>query len=184
MNSQIDIREIIFCLCVGIGRFFKEIDSLDTLVVGCDHLGNLLNQGVFKIINEISSFEQFWPVPPPVLEGAFFYEPDLVLLDIVLSDDVDGYQMSQQMREFSYVSIIMLTAKARESDVLEGFDSTADDYITIPSSAKELLARVQSILKRSIREASEVTDVDVFCGPLYIDLARRRVTRDHEEIQS
>ena len=76
----------------------------------------------------------------------------------------------------------MLTAKARESDVLEGFDSGADDYITKPFSAKELLARVQAVLKRSISEASEVTQVEVSCGPLLIDLARRRVTRNREEI--
>ena len=116
------------------------------------------------------------------IEMVALEQPDLVLLDIVLKDDVDGYRVSQQVREFSNVPIIMLTAKARESDVLEGFDSGADDYITKPFSAKELLARVQAVLKRSISEASEVKQIDVSCGPLHIDLARRRVTRNREEI--
>lgn len=116
------------------------------------------------------------------IEMVALEQPDLVLLDIVLKDNVDGYQVSQQVREFSNVPIIMLTAKARESDVLEGFDSGADDYITKPFSAKELLARIQAVLNRSISEASGETQMQVSCGPLLIDLARRRVTWNGEEI--
>jgi len=116
------------------------------------------------------------------IEKVALEQPDLVLLDIVLADELDGYQVCRNVREFSEVPVIMLTAKARESDVLEGFDAGADDYITKPFSAKELVARVQAVLKRAKREAADATKSEIDCGRLHIDLARRRVTRDDEEI--
>jgi len=105
-------------------------------------------------------------------------QPDLVLLDIVLADNVDGYEVARRVREFSDVPIIMLTAKARESDLLRGFEVGADDYITKPFNAKELLARVRAVLNRVKREDEHSTDAEIVCGPLYIDLARRRVMVD------
>ena len=105
-------------------------------------------------------------------------QPDLVLLDIVLADNVDGYEVARRVREFSDVPIIMLTAKARESDLLRGFEVGADDYITKPFNAKELLARVRAVLNRAKREVEDATDAEIVCGPLYIDLARRRVMVD------
>ncbi|MEW5989499.1 MAG: response regulator transcription factor [Chloroflexota bacterium] len=103
-------------------------------------------------------------------------KPDLVLLDIVLAGQADGYQVAGRLREFSNVPIIMLTAKARESDLLKGFDTGADDYITKPFSAKELLARVRAVLKRAQWEAADSTAAEITCGELRIDLARRRLT--------
>jgi DNA-binding response OmpR family regulator len=76
-------------------------------------------------------------------------QPDLVLLDIMLPGDMDGYAVCAQVREFSAVPIIMLTAKTREVDMLHGFDVGADDYLTKPFSAKELIARVRAVLRRS-----------------------------------
>ena len=102
-------------------------------------------------------------------------QPDLVLLDIVLADNVDGYEVARRVREFSDVPIIMLTAKARESDLMRGFEVGADDYKTKPFNAKELLARVRAVLNRVKREDEHSTDAEIVCGPLYIDLARRRV---------
>ncbi len=103
-------------------------------------------------------------------------QPDLVLLDIVLSGATDGYTVAHRVREFSDVPIIMLTAKARESDLLRGFDSGADDYIVKPFGSKELLARVQAVLKRARRELAAPAESEIVCGELRIDLARRRVT--------
>ncbi len=102
-------------------------------------------------------------------------QPDLVLLDIVLSGKTDGYEVARRVREFSDVPIIMLTAKARQSDLLRGFEAGADDYLTKPFSSKELLARVGAVLKRARREPAGPAGAEIVCGPLSIDLARRRV---------
>ena len=102
--------------------------------------------------------------------------PDLMLLDIVLTGEINGFEVARRVREFSEVPIIMLTAKARESDMLHGFDAGADDYITKPFSAKELLARVQAVLKRAHHDAGEMTESEIVCGELRLDTLRRRVT--------
>lgn len=103
-------------------------------------------------------------------------QPDLVLLDIVLSGKMDGYEVARHVREFSDVPIIMLTAKAHEEDLLRGFESGADDYLTKPFSSKELLARVRAVLKRTHRAATTQSEIEINCGELKIDAVRRRVT--------
>jgi len=108
-------------------------------------------------------------------------KPDLILLDIVLSGVMDGYEVARRVREFSDVPIIMLTAKARESDLLHGFDVGADDYLTKPFSSKELLVRVRAVLKRARRET--FAETEIVCGELQIDLARRQVTVGERQIQ-
>ena len=117
------------------------------------------------------------------VEKVALEQPDLVLLDIVLADDVDGYEVARRVREFGDVPIIMLTAKARESDLLRGFDVGADDYLTKPFSSKELLARVRAVLKRSRQDAANDVKAEIVCGALRIDLARRRVMKAGVEIQ-
>ncbi|HUW13404.1 MAG TPA: response regulator [Anaerolineae bacterium] len=69
------------------------------------------------------------------LEMVALEQPNLVLLDIRLPGDMDGYEICRRIREFSAVPVIMLTAKALESDMLRGFDEGADDYLTKPFSA-------------------------------------------------
>lgn len=109
-------------------------------------------------------------------------QPDLIVLDIVLSGELDGYDVARRVREFSNVPIIMLTAKARESDLLRGFETGADDYLTKPFSSKELLARVRAVLKRAQNNQADPGDSEVICGPILIDLARRRVRVEGEEV--
>jgi two-component system KDP operon response regulator KdpE len=109
-------------------------------------------------------------------------QPDLILLDIILPGDLDGYQVARRLREFSDVPIIMLTAKVREVDMLRGFDVGADDYITKPFSSKELLARIQAVLKRSNAEKTQKASPEIVCGDLRIDLARRVVFVNEREI--
>jgi two-component system, OmpR family, KDP operon response regulator KdpE len=116
------------------------------------------------------------------IETVAIEQPDLILLDIVLSGQMDGFQVAGRIREFSNIPIIMLTAKVREPDVLQGFAAGADDYITKPFSSKELLARVRAVLRRSqsgepLRERPEI-----HCGDLIIDLARRKVSIRSEEV--
>jgi two-component system KDP operon response regulator KdpE len=116
------------------------------------------------------------------IEMTALEQPDLILLDIVLAGAIDGYEVARRVREFSGVPIIMLTAKARESDLLRGFDVGADDYLTKPFSSKELLARVRAVLKRARQEPVALTEAEIVCGNLRIDLARRRVTVDDREV--
>jgi two-component system KDP operon response regulator KdpE len=109
-------------------------------------------------------------------------QPDLLLLDIVLAGPMDGYEVAQRVREFSNVPIIMLTAKARESDLLHGFDVGTDDYLTKPFSAKELMARVRAVLKRAQQSPEAAGSAELKCGPLCIEFSRRRVTIDEREV--
>jgi two-component system KDP operon response regulator KdpE len=75
----------------------------------------------------------------------------------------------------------MLTAKAQEADMLHGFDAGADDYLTKPFSAKELVARVKAVLRRT-RRAGEAESTTVTCGGMEIDLARCTVKVDGEPV--
>lgn len=101
-------------------------------------------------------------------------QPDLVLLDILLPGEMDGYQVCRRIREFSDVAVIMLTAKAQDGDVLTGFDAGADDYLTKPFNARELVARVQAVLRRT-RHHEERQTAPLVCGEIEIDFARRTV---------
>lgn len=117
------------------------------------------------------------------LEMTAVEQPDLILLDLILPNNLDGYEVARRIREFSDVPIIMLTAKVREADILRGFEIGADDYITKPFSAKELLARIRAVLKRVKGAGSSATESEINCGNLKIDLARRRVTLAGREIR-
>ncbi|MCP5103097.1 MAG: response regulator transcription factor [bacterium] len=76
-------------------------------------------------------------------------KPDVVILDVMLPG-VDGYEICKRIRmRDRQIPIIMLTAKGREDDKLKGFETGADDYLTKPFSARELIARVNALLKRS-----------------------------------
>jgi two-component system KDP operon response regulator KdpE len=117
----------------------------------------------------------------PAIEMVALEQPDLVLLDILLPRGSDGYEVCRRIREFSEVPVIMLTAKAQESDVLRGFDVGADDYLTKPFSAKELVARVKAVLRRANRPEEMVT-ATLTCGELEINFARRAVKVRGERI--
>lgn len=108
------------------------------------------------------------------LEMIALEQPDLVLLDVLLPSGPDGYEVCSRIREFSDVPVIMLTAKAQESDILRGFDAGADDYLTKPFSARELVARVRAVLRRAQRP-EELRPTRLTCGDLEIDFARRIV---------
>ncbi|TKJ31465.1 MAG: DNA-binding response regulator [Chloroflexi bacterium B3_Chlor] len=110
------------------------------------------------------------------LETLAIEQPDLVLLDILLPGDMDGYDICGRVREFSSVPIIMLNSKTREVDMLHGFDVGADDYLTKPFSAKELIARVKAVLRRSkLTGEDAMTTADFACGELVISFARHKV---------
>lgn len=102
--------------------------------------------------------------------------PDLVLLDWMLPGQ-SGVQLARRWRSDARtrdLPVIMLTARAEESDKIAGLDSGADDYLTKPFSPKELLARIRAVLRR---KAPEALDAAVEVAGLKLDPATRRVTR-------
>ena len=111
----------------------------------------------------------------PAIQAVALEQPELVLLDVLLPRGLDGYEVCRRIREFSDVPVIMLTAKAREADVLQGFEVGADDYLTKPFNAKELVARIKAVLRR-VRHPEDAAASILTCGELTIDLARRSVT--------
>jgi two-component system KDP operon response regulator KdpE len=98
------------------------------------------------------------------------HKPDLLLVDLGLPDD-DGLVVIRRVRAWSAVPIIVLSARTMEEQKIAALDAGADDYVTKPFSALELLARTRSALRRNARR-EDGTSVMVF-GPLRIDLARR-----------
>ena len=106
---------------------------------------------------------------------------DLVVLDIMLPG-IDGFETLSQIREFSHVSVIMLTARGRDEDKVRGLRLGADDYVTKPFSAQELLARVGAVLRRSISpDGNGLTGTREY-GALQIDFARHRVVVHGSEV--
>lgn len=116
------------------------------------------------------------------LELLKIQQPDLVILDIMLPGP-DGFDTCQRIRELNKkIPIIMLTAKSEESDKLLGFELGSDDYVTKPFSAKELIARVRAVLRRSAGGSTSPPPVQIVSiGDAVINLDDFTVTRDPEE---
>ncbi len=107
-------------------------------------------------------------------------DPDLIVLDLMLPD-LDGYEVCRQIREFSTVPIIMLTARRQQADKVRGLDLGADDYLTKPFDAEELLARVRAQLRRSGLRQQPNLQPPLALGDLTVDFAQHRVSiRGHE----
>ncbi|MFA5400699.1 MAG: response regulator transcription factor [Dehalococcoidia bacterium] len=107
--------------------------------------------------------------------------PALILLDIMFPRGPDGYELCRRIREYTDIPVIMLTAKARENDILRGFDAGADDYLTKPFNARELVARVRSVLRRA-RHSDEIITASFECRGLVINFARHSVAVDGKKI--
>ncbi|MCF6441222.1 response regulator [Pseudoalteromonas luteoviolacea] len=96
--------------------------------------------------------------------------PDAILMDIMLPNQ-DGVECMKQIREFSMVPIVMLTAKVSEADRLKGLEFGADDYVCKPFSAAELVMRIKAILRRcSASQTSEAPDIEVNESQLLVSL--------------
>jgi len=107
---------------------------------------------------------------------------DLAVLDIMLPG-IDGLEVCKEIRRNNkYMGIIMLTAKGLDSDKEEGFLSGADDYIIKPFSPKELILRIDAILRRVDMLKSD-TDSRYSKGPFVIDYDSRMLTKDGEEVE-
>jgi two-component system KDP operon response regulator KdpE len=107
--------------------------------------------------------------------------PDLVVLDVMMPV-MDGIAALQQLRSLSAVPVIMLTVKGDEDDKVRALRLGADDYVTKPFSQRELLARIESVLRRAAQPAVLPQDTIVVDDDLTIDFARNRViVRGKEE---
>lgn len=113
-------------------------------------------------------------------ETIFFREKDIALIVLdVMMPKVDGWQVCRDIREYSKVPIIMLTAKSDEKDELLGFELGVDEYISKPFSPKVLVARIEAILRRTNQLAK--TEI-LSCGGIEIDKSAHQVLIDGESI--
>ncbi len=108
-------------------------------------------------------------------------QPDLALIDWMLPD-ISGLELTRLLKrdkDYEDLSIIMLTARSEERDKVSGLDGGADDYITKPFSPRELVARIQAVLRRSSGRGDET----ITAGALELDMAGHRVLSSGKEVK-
>ncbi len=108
--------------------------------------------------------------------------PDLVILDIMMPE-MDGFEVCRRLREWSQIPIIMLSARADESDKVKCLDLGADDYITKPFGKDELIARVKAVLRRTDMDTASPTQTSFSSRDLEINFAKRQVTMAGKEVK-
>lgn len=109
------------------------------------------------------------------------FQPDVVVLDIMLPR-LDGLEVLRRLRSDSSAYVVMLTAKAEETDKIVGLSVGADDYVTKPFSPREVVARIRAILRRGRATGPEVPRLLVF-RTLRIDPARREVWKGEARVE-
>ena len=107
------------------------------------------------------------------------HKPDLLLIDLGLPD-ADGLKVIRRVRAWSQVPIVVLSARTMEEQKIAALDAGADDYVTKPFSAPELLARIRAALRRDVRGAAPAAALQF--GALRVDLARRESQGTEGEI--
>ena len=107
--------------------------------------------------------------------------PDLILLDLGLPD-VDGVEVTRRLREWSTTPIIVISARGQEGDKIHALDAGADDYLTKPFGAGELLARMRVAIRHAVAAATDHGDAVFRSGGLTVDMAARRVSVEGREV--
>lgn len=108
--------------------------------------------------------------------------PDLILLDLGLPD-MDGIEILKKIREWSSTPVIVVSARGEESDKVEALDLGADDYIAKPFGTSELLARIRTALRHSMKNISGTSTADIFrTKGLMIDFDKRLVSVDGKDV--
>jgi two-component system KDP operon response regulator KdpE len=115
------------------------------------------------------------------LRDASTRNPDIILLDLGLPD-VDGVEVTRRLREWSTVPVVVLSARDQEEDKIQALDAGADDYLTKPFGAGEMLARIRVALRHAAQKGDPPGDGLFRAGDLQVDLARRRVTVAEREV--
>lgn len=111
----------------------------------------------------------------------FLREKDIALIVLdVMMPKMDGWQVCREIRSYSKVPIIMLTAKTDERDELQGFQLGVDEYISKPFSPKILVARIEAILRRTNQLGQDKT---LNCGGIHVDKTAHQVTIDGKDIE-
>ena len=101
-------------------------------------------------------------------------QPDIVILDLGLPD-MDGLEVIRQLREWTAIPVIVLSARGQERDKIAALDAGADDYVAKPFAVGELLARMRVALRHAAQSSREPTDSTFAVHNVQVDLARRRV---------
>jgi two-component system, OmpR family, KDP operon response regulator KdpE len=102
-------------------------------------------------------------------------QPDLIILDLGLPD-MDGFEVIRQLREWTAIPIIILSARGQERDKIAALDAGADDYVGKPFGVGELLARMRVAVKHAARNPSDPAETTFSLGELHVDLVNRQVT--------
>jgi DNA-binding response OmpR family regulator len=108
--------------------------------------------------------------------------PDLIVLDLMLPD-ISGFEVCRRLRTFTTTPVIMLTARGEEIDRVLGLEVGADDYLAKPFSFRELLARIQAMLRRVQLDRQAPQSQQVAMGQLSMDPVARRVYKGDQEVQ-
>ena len=116
------------------------------------------------------------------LMKAASHSPDLVLLDLGLPD-MDGLEVLKELRGWSSVPVIILSARGREHDKIQALDAGADDYLTKPFAVGELLARMRACLRRKALGDKDDSEPIFSSGDLSVDLVNRRVFVHSDEVR-
>ena len=109
-------------------------------------------------------------------------QPDVVIVDLGLPD-MDGLEVIRRLREWSAVPVIVLSARGQERDKVTALDAGADDYVSKPFSAGELLARIRVALRHAAGATHEGSEAAFKVGELQVDLLRRHVTVGAAEVR-
>ena len=109
-------------------------------------------------------------------------KPDLVVMDVRMPG-LDGFEALAEIRKFSDVYVIMLTARTEETDRIVGLSVGADDYVTKPFSPRELVARVKAVLRRARRSTADQAADRLEFDTVTIDVGRREVFRNEELVE-
>lgn len=104
-------------------------------------------------------------------------QPQLFLLEINLSGEIDGFEVIDRIRDFSDIPVIVLSSRSSPDDILNGYDRGIDDYVTKPFNARILLARIKAVLKRVQTFPALGTESEIFVNDLVINLQRREVLK-------
>ncbi|WP_201000609.1 response regulator [Pseudomonas cichorii] len=117
------------------------------------------------------------------LEGMHRLRPDLVILDLMLPG-LDGLHVCRQLRDESpALPIIMLTARDKSDDQILGLETGADDYVAKPCEPRVLLARIRTLLRRSLSAETRHDAQQIVLGQLLIDLSERQVQWRHQNVE-
>jgi two-component system, OmpR family, KDP operon response regulator KdpE len=147
------------------------------VVLVCDDESQILR--ALRVILRDAGFESL-PASDgeEALDLAAVHNPDAAILDLVLPG-IDGVEICRRLREWSKLPIIVLSAVGEEDAKVRALAAGADDYVTKPFSPRELIARLQAVLRRA---GSEPEDAVIRAEGLELDLAARVVRRDGQEV--